>query len=357
LSGNTTRQNSQRNASRILVVAPQWIGDCVMAEPFLALLREHHPAAYIAVMALPHIAPVLRAMPQIDEVIELPFQHGKLQWGKRRALARKLHERIFDVAYVLPNSLKSALVPWMAGIKRRVGYQGEGRYFLLNEKLPNPRDKRPLMTAFYGKLADADFDAFDKQAQPVLSAAPARRDSACAMHGVSAETPYLVLAPGAEYGPAKQWPVAHFREIALTAGAQGFNVLVMGGPKDSELGTEIAQGLSQVKNLCGLTSLDDAIAIISGAEGMVSNDSGLMHVAAALKVPTIGIYGSTSPHHTPPAAHRSTTLWIGPKGAYGEPGVACSPCFERVCRFEGDEKVKCLKHIKPALVWDTLRQL
>ncbi len=327
-----------------------------MAEPFIARLREQHHASYIVALALKHIAPVLRAMSHIDEVVELPFAHGKLQWSDRRKQAAQLKARHFSVAYVLPNSLKSALVPWMAGIPRRVGYQGETRIHLINERLPNPKDKRPLMTEFYARLA-GPLDDLHPLTQPSLSADPMRRFSACELHGVSLEMPYIVLAPGAEYGPAKQWPTEHFRAIAQRAGEQQFATLVMGGAKDQELGVQITKDLPHTHNLCGETSLDDAIAILPGAEGAISHDSGLMHIAAALKVPTVGVYGSTSPHHTPPAAHRSATLWIGPKGAYDEPGVECSPCFERTCRFEGEEHMRCLKRISPDLAWNTLRQL
>jgi heptosyltransferase II len=356
LKASQRLRDSQLNSARILIVAPQWIGDCVMAEPFIARLRHEHPAAFIAAMSLKHISPVLRAMPHVDEVIELPFAHGKLQWNERRALAQQLAARHFSVAYILPNSFKAALVPWLAGIPRRVGYTGESRLGLLTERLPNPKEKRPLMTTYYASLG-GPVDEHSPFAQPCLRAEPARRLTACAMHGIHLELPYIVLAPGAEYGPAKLWPIAHFRQLAEMAATQQFATLVMGGPKDAGLGEEISAGLPLTHNLCGETTLDDAIAILSGAEGAVCNDSGLMHIAAALRVATVGIYGSTSPHHTPPAAHRSATLWIGPQGAYDQAGIACSPCFERLCRYEGDEHMRCLKHIKPKLAWDTLRQL
>lgn len=356
MTSHVLMKESQRMAGRILIVAPQWIGDCVMAEPLIARLRQQHPASFISVIALKHIAPILRAIPVVDEVIEVPFAHGKLQWGDRRKLARDLNARHFNVAYILPNSLKSALLPWMAGIPRRVGYLGENRYGLLTTRLPNPKDKHALMTEFYAQLA-GPLKADEPLTQPALQVDPKRRFSACDLHGVKLDVPYIILAPGAEYGPAKQWPLEHFREIAIFASTQQFATLVMGGAKDKEAGEKITAGLPLTKNLCGETSLDDAIAIISGAEGAISNDSGLMHVAAALMVPTVGIYGSTSPHHTPPSAHRSATLWIGPRGAYEQEGISCSPCFARACRYEGDDHLRCLKRISPELAWSTLRQL
>jgi heptosyltransferase II len=349
-------KDSQLHTARILIVAPQWIGDCVMAEPFMAQLREQHPASFIAAMAIKSVVPVLRSIAAVDEVIALPFAHGQLQWSERRKLAKQLATRHFNVAYVLPNSMKAALVPWLANIPRRVGYTGESRLGLLTQRLPNPKEKRPLMTEFYASLA-GKLPAHETLPPATLHAQPAQRLSACAMHGITLEQPYIVLAPGAEYGPAKQWPTAHFRALAELAAAQQFATVVMGGAKDKSTGQTIAEGIPLAINLCGETSLDDAIAILSGAEGAVSNDSGLMHIAAALRVPTVGIYGSTSPHHTPPAAHRSATLWLGPQGAYGQPGVTCSPCFERLCRFEGNEHMRCLQGIAPKLAWDTLRRL
>jgi heptosyltransferase-2 len=329
----------------ILIIAPQWIGDCVMAQPLMACLRAQHPQAQIAALALPHIAPVLRAMPEVDAVIDAAFTHGKLQWGLRRVLARTLKAQAFDVAYVLPNSIKSALVPWLAGIATRVGYHGEGRYGLLNQRLPNPlKGERPLMTQFYAALAGTDATPLPTSfTEPTLVCSSASLQAAQALHRMT--QPYIVLAPGAEYGPAKQWPAQHFRAAAELAVVQGFEVLVLGGPKDQTIGSNIAQGLAGVHNLCGSTTLDDAIALLAGAKGAISNDSGLMHVAAALKVPTVGLYGSTSPHHTPPAAHRSATIWLR---------TECSPCYARTCRFG---HTRCLHDITPQMAWSKLSAL
>jgi heptosyltransferase II len=330
---------------KILIIAPQWIGDCVMAQPLIARLRAQHAGAHISALAMPHIAPVLRAMAEVDEVIEAPFAHGKLQWGLRRALARTLRAQAFDAAYVLPNSIKAALVPWMAGIPRRIGYQGEGRYVLLTQRLSNPRAaERPLMPRFYAALAGGDDSTLT---EPALLCSAQRMQAAQAQHAVAAT--YVALAPGAEYGPAKQWPVQHFRAAAQLALEQGLQVLVLGGAKDKAIGDAIAgdntQGSPQIRNLCGSTRLDDAIALLAGARGVISNDSGLMHVAAALKVPTLGIYGSTSAHHTPPAAHRSATIWIKRE---------CSPCYARTCRFG---HYLCLHEITPVMAWQQLQTL
>jgi heptosyltransferase-2 len=250
---------------RTLVIAPQWIGDAVMSEPLLARLAAR--GERVAVAALPWVAPVYRAIPHVAEVIELPFAHGRLDWAARRRLARAWRGR-FDRAYVLPNSIKSALLPWLARIPERVGYRGEGRFGLLNRRLANAGG-RPPMVAFYGALADA--------ADP--------RDGGDAS---MRETPRLAFADA---------------EIAAAAGAA-------------------------CRVFAGALPLVQAMALIAAARGVVSNDSGLMHVAAAFGVPQVAVFGSTSPLHTPPLSARANVLWLK-----DELGLDCMPCFERTCRY------------------------
>ena len=200
--------------TRSLVIAPQWIGDAVMSEPLLARLAAR--GEQLAVAALPWVAPVYRAMPQVREVIELPFAHGRLDWAARRRIAATLRGR-FDAAYVLPNSIKAALIPWFAGIPRRVGYRGEGRWGLLNRRLPNPPG-RPPMVAFYARAG--------RRARPAAEARPQARlrrralVQAAALRAGVEPGAYWVFAPGAEYGPAKCWPAAHYAALARSLHAQ-----------------------------------------------------------------------------------------------------------------------------------------
>ena len=337
-------------AVRSLVVAPQWIGDAVMAEPLLAALAAR--GERLAVAALPWVAPVFRAMPQVAEVIELPFAHGRLDLAARWRIAAGLRGR-FDVAYVLPNSIKSALLPWLAGVPRRVGYQGEGRPWLLNEPLANPGG-RPPMVATYGALAGPAFDAqprprlhFDALAEQAALAA-----AAIAVHDSSpsglARGRYWVLAPGAEYGPAKRWPAAHYAALARSLHAEGEPVLLLGSAGEAALCVEIAaEAGAGCSVLAGRLSLFESMALIGGARGLVSNDSGLMHVAAALGVAQAAVFGSTSPEHTPPLNAHARVLWLK-----GELERGCIPCFERTCRY-GD--TLCLTRIEPASVLAALR--
>ncbi len=329
-------------STRSLIVAPQWIGDAVMTEPLLARLAAR--GEHLTVAALPWVAPVYRAMPQVTEVIDLPFAHGRLDWAERKRVAKQQRGR-FDVAYVLPNSMKSALFPWLAGIARRVGYQGEGRYVLLNRRLKNPPG-RPPMVAFYSALAGEPAPANER---PVL-----RFDEAVLRASTQAanvqQAAYWAVVPGAEYGPAKCWPAAHYAALAASLFAQhGQPVLLIGSGKEAELCKEIAAAAPGACTvMAGKTSLTEAMALIAAARGVVSNDSGLMHVAAAFGVPQVAVFGSTSPEHTPPLNRRARVLWMKE-----ELQLECSPCFERTCRFG---HYRCLTELSPIRVQRALSQ-
>ncbi len=322
--------------SRTLVIAPQWIGDAVMSQPLLARLVARGDA--ISVAALPWVAPVYRAMPDVREVIEMPFRHGRLDWAKRRAMARELRGR-FDAALVLPNSIKSALIPFMARIPLRVGYHGEGRFGLLNQRLPNPPGRLP-MVPFYSALAGG---AATANAPPSLHVEGAALRRVTESAGVQPQA-YWAFAPGAEYGPAKCWPASHYAALARSLfAAHGLPVLLLGSGKEAALCHQIsaaAPGACRV--LAGQTSLLDAMALIAASRGMVSNDSGLMHVAAAFGVPQVAVFGSTSPEHTPPLNSHARVIWLK-----DELGLDCMPCFERVCRFG---HTRCLTEVTPQRV-------
>jgi heptosyltransferase-2 len=317
-----------------LVIAPQWIGDAVMCEPLLARLEAR--GERLTVAALPWVAPVFAAMPQVDEVVELPFVRGRLQWNARRAFARAWRGR-FEVAYVLPNTFKAALLPWFARVPLRIGYEGEGRPWLLNRRLPNPPG-RPPMVAFYSALAGGA--AADER--PRLRLPDSALAAALERAGVA--PPFWVFAPGAEYGPAKCWPAAHYAALARDLHArQGEPVLLLGSAKEAALAESIAAAApGACRVLAGRTSLVDAMALIAQARALVSNDSGLMHVAAGFGIPQVAVFGSSSPEHTPPLNPRAAVVWLK-----HEIGLDCSPCFERECRFG---HTRCLTEITPQRV-------
>lgn len=297
-----------------------------MTEPLLR--RLHARGEHITVGALPWVAPVYRAMPQVAEVLELPFAHGGLQWAARRAMARELRGR-FDVAYVCPNSLKSALLPWWAGITKRVGYTGESRLGLLNVRLPNPAgDERPPMVGFYSALSG---DTQLEKDRPELTISNDIGPAVLNGLGLSAQG-FYVFSPGAEYGPAKRWPVHHFAELAKQL---PLPVVLLGSAKEAPLCAEIASianvgRANHCIDLSGRTSLDQALVVIANAKAMVSNDSGLMHVAAAFGVPQVAVFGSSSPLHTPPLSSRATVVWLKQDPEY-QPPLDCAPCFAREC--------------------------
>jgi len=332
--------------SSSLVIAPQWIGDAVMTEPLLR--RLHARGERVTVGAVPWVAPVYRAMPQVAQVLELPFARGALQWSARRAMAATLRGQ-FDKAYICPNSLKSALLPWWADIAQRVGYSGEARLGLLTRRLPNPpKGSRPPMVAFYSALSG---DADVQHDQPQLHLDGPVVDAALATLHLQRKG-YYVLAPGAEYGPAKRWPAAHFAALAAQL---PLPAVLLGSAKESALCAEISATVNGTKpgqciDLSGRTTLDQALATIAAAKAMVSNDSGLMHVAAAFGVPQVALFGSSSPLHTPPLSAQAQVVWLKNDATY-QPPLDCAPCFKRECPLG---HTRCLVDIAPG---DVLQRL
>ncbi len=275
----------------------------------------------LTVGALPSVAPIYRAMPQVTDVIEFPFAHGGLQFRARRNIAKRI-EGQFDAAYVLPNSLKSALLPFLASIPKRIGYLGEARIGLLTHRLKNPNNKPP-MVAFYSALSGQTGIEADR---PQLQVHDADIHQTLTELGLQRGA-YAVFAPGSEYGPAKRWPAAHY---AAAAARLNLPVVLLGSGKEAELCQSIASTAHNCINLAGKTSLAQAIRALAASKIIVSNDSGLMHVAAALGVPQVAIFGSSSPLHTPPLSDKAVVLWLKNDAAY-QPPLDCAPCFAREC--------------------------
>jgi heptosyltransferase-2 len=345
-----------------LIIAPQWIGDAVMTEPLLRRLAAR--GERLTVAALPWIAPVYRVMPGVAEVIEMPFKHGGLQLMGRIKLANQLRSK-FDVAYVCPNSLKSALLPWMAGITKRVGYTGEMRYGLLTDRLDNPQtEERPPMVEWYAALSLVGQTRTGPMKlvgdlRPVLKAGVGLLDEALEELATNMPTlptlakhSYVVFAPGAEYGPAKRWPAKHFAELAAKIDRP---VFLLGSGKEFDICQEIATTANAAKpghcfNLAGQTNLMQAFALIAYAHRVVSNDSGLMHVAAAFGVPQVAVFGSSSPEHTPPLNDRARVVWLRVDANY-QPPLACAPCYERTCPLG---HMRCLEDVSAERVYRLL---
>lgn len=315
------------NPLKILVVAPAWLGDTVMIEPMLAVLARE--GAIIDVLAPKATQAVLSRMAQVRQSFCLPVGHGEFSFAIRKKLARELRQQQYDVAYVLPNSWKSALIPWLAKIPVRVGWRGEWRYGLLSDVRILDEQRYPLMLQRFLALAyPAKVLPSGAIPSPRLISLPETQAQILAKLGLNLDKPVLALCPGAEYGPAKQWPASHFAKVANYYMTEGWQVWVLGGPKDHAIAETILQmsGGKQAYNLAGQTSLTEVIDVLAQVNAVVTNDSGLMHVAAALARPLVAIYGSSTPDFTPPLTAQATIL--KPKA------LACSPCFARTCRFD-----------------------
>ncbi len=332
---------------KLLAIAPNWIGDALLAQPLFALLKQRHAGAVLDVVAPAWTAPVTARMPEVDRVIATHFRHGELALGARWRLARQLRGR-YDAAWVLPNSLKSALVPFLAGIPRRVGFLGEQRRVLLNEIHRLDEAALPLMADRYAQLAVAPGEPVPRPLPRTrLTVNAANRDAALARLGLDAARPIVAFCPGAEYGPAKRWPAEQFAALAAQLTARGAQVWLFGSAKDEPAAAAIAASApdARIADLCGRTDLAAAIDLLSMAEAVVANDSGLMHVAAALGRPLVALYGSSSPRHTPPLDARARLVWLH---------LDCSPCYARECPLG---HFRCMREISPERVLDEIAAL
>ena len=360
-------QSGPEKPAHILVVGPAWVGDMVMAECLFSHLKRRHPAARLEVLAPRWTLPLLQFMPAVDEGILLPFGHGELKLGERRRLGRNLRARGYDLALVLPGSLKSALVPYWSGAVKRRGYGGALRKLLLNEamvKLNLPQVESYLALAgdatefetksavlessaprkwgsieemdshFRGNADGVEADAGSNDwTRPKLVVPPGASAAALAALGLARPAgPLLAIAPGAEYGPAKRWPERHFAELAATKRRAGWTVWLFGSARDREITAAIAGDA----DLAGRTSLDQAVALLALADAVVSNDSGLMHVAAALGRPQVALFGPSDALRTGPRNPAARVLRLG---------LDCSPCNKRVCPLGHH---RCLEDLEPA---------
>ena len=330
---------------RTLIVAPSWVGDAVLSHPLLVRLKEAQPAAAIDVLGPAWALPVYRRMPEVDRTVALPFGHGDLQLGARRAFARTLPA--YDRAIVLPNSWKSALIPWHANIPLRTGYRGEMRYGLLNDVRALDEKALPRIVERYAALAQPPGEPLRRPVpEPRLATDRAKIAATLAKLGLDHARPAAAFAPGAEYGPAKRWPARHFADLARTYAGRGWQVWLLGTGKDAPVTAEIrAQSGEACVDLAGRTSLDEAIDLLAAAARVATNDSGLMHIAAALDRPTAAIFGSSSPEFTPPLSAHARVVTLR---------LSCSPCFARECPLG---HTNCLVQLEPARVLATLDEL
>jgi heptosyltransferase-2 len=328
---------------KVLVVGPSWVGDMVMAQSLYKLLRQQNQDTEIHVVAPPWSLPVLERMPEVARGIELAVGHGELGLGRRVALARRLRAERYARAIVLPRSLKAALVPWLARIPLRTGFRGEWRYGVLNDvrALDATLDQTVKRFVALGRApGEPAGGPLPAELRPRLASDARNTERLRALHALPPNAPLVALMPGAEYGPAKRWPAVHFGELAATLARAGAAVVVLGSAKERAIGDEVATRAAspRVRNLCGATSLADAVDLLAAADAAVSNDSGLLHLAAAAGAPVVAIYGSSSPKFTPPLTESAAVVSLE---------LECSPCFARTCPLG---HLRCLKELAPAAV-------
>ena len=325
----------------ILVVGPSWVGDTVISQSLLKLLKQRDPSAQIDYLAPPWTLPLLTRMPEVRQGIINPFGHGALQLAARRRLGRELRHGAYDHALVLPNSWKSALIPWFAGARRRTGFRGEARWGLLNDLRVLDQQALPRMVQRFAALALPAGAALPSSLPlPMLQSTSAQQQQLLARLGLAPGKPAVAFCPGAEYGPAKRWPEAHFAALARLLAARGIAVWLVGSPRDHAVAKTIASASAGACiNLCGKTDIAEAADLLAAARAVVTNDSGLMHVAAAVGRPVIALYGSSSPQFTPPLAADAQIITLG---------LECSPCFERTCPLG---HFRCLNDLAPERVF------
>jgi len=335
------------NHNPILIVGPAWVGDMVMAQTLFKCLKQVYPNSVIDVIAPPWTVPLVTRMPEIRTGLPLAIGHGQLQLGQRFQIAKQCRPQNYQWAIVLPNSFKSALLPLWAKIPKRTGWVGEWRYGLLNDHRRLDKAALPLMIQRFAALAyDHHEQLPSKLPWPRFVIKEQQVQQLLKKLQLTVERPILAFCPGAEFGPAKRWPEKHFASVANYYQQQGWQIWIFGSKKDSTIATNINKQCQQpCVDLTGKTSLPEAIDLLSCAKRVITNDTGLMHIAAALQRPLVAIYGSSSANFTPPLSNQVNILSLN---------LACSPCFQRQCPLQ---HLDCLEKLVPQQVIDACEQL
>lgn len=333
--------------NKILVVGPAWVGDMVMAQCLFKLLKQQQPSVQIEVLAPAWSLPLLSRMPEVSAAIVMPIGHGKFAFKERYKIGKSLQEKKYQQAIVLPNSFKSALIPYWAKIPVRTGWRGEMRYVLLNDVRLLDKERLPLMAQRYIALGLSPDEQLPTECpQPELKISAESCQQALSRHQLrKTSNPILALCPGAEFGPAKRWPEEHYAAIANAKLNENWEVWLFGSSNDSTVAQRIME-LTQFRcvNLTGKTTLEEAVDLLSLASMVVSNDSGLMHIAAALNKPLVAIYGPTSAGFTPPLHAHAKILSLE---------LECQPCFQRTCPLQHQ---RCMRDLMPDSVLGAMRE-
>ncbi|GAB6262761.1 lipopolysaccharide heptosyltransferase II [Photobacterium sp. R1] len=339
---------------KILIIGPSWVGDMVMSQCLYISLKQRHPDADIDVLAPAWCRPILERMPEVNRAIDMPIGHGAFNLKGRYRIGKSLREASYDQAFIMPNSAKSALIPLFAKIPVRTGWKGESRYGLLTDLRSNKREFGLVIERYsalaYPKNEMTSSAALPPLPRPALTIDPNKQSAAISRLALSQDRPVIGLCPGAEFGPAKRWPEAYFTQVAQRMIEQGQQVWLFGSAKDQPVTSAIRNGLpddlqQHCHDLAGQTSLIEAVDLLALCHTVVSNDSGLMHVAAAVGCKVVAIYGSTSPDYTPPLAEEVSIVHTD---------IECRPCFKRECPYG---HLKCLKELPAERVIQAINDL
>ena len=334
----SSRHEEMKAQDSILIVGPSWIGDTVMAQSLMKVIKKNQPEVAIDVLAPKWSLGILARMPEVRDGIDLDVKHGELGFWKRYQAGKSLRDRKYKQAYILPKTIKSALAPYFANIPVRTGFFGEMRYGLINDVKPLDKVVLDQTVKKYASLAQPSDQTV---VTPFPELVPNLENAKTLIEKYQIDHQHLLVSfmPGAEYGPAKQWPVAHFSELAKMIKVLGGQVLIFGSDKDRIDGDAIAKSNINVINLCGKTTIEDAVDLIGSTHIAVTNDSGLMHVAASVGIPLVSIYGSSSPLYTPPLTDKAIVEWLK---------LDCAPCHKRECPLQ---HLNCLNQITPQSVF------
>lgn len=333
--------------NKILIVGPSWVGDMVMAQCLFKLLKQRTPDTLIDVLAPAWSVPLLARMPEVSQAMVMPLGHGQLGLGERYRLGKNFRHQGYTQAIVLPNSFKSAWIPFFAHIPLRTGWRGEARYFLLNDMRQLDKNRYPLMIERFMALGLKPAEALPNEYPvPQLQVSAENCKKALFLHHLHTQQPILALCPGAEFGSAKRWPEEYYAKVANEKIREGWQVWIFGSAKENEVAERImALTHQQCVNLAGKTQLEEAIDLLSLVTGVVSNDSGLMHIAAALQRPLVVVYGSTSASFTPPLNADAKVLTLT---------LSCQPCFQRECPLKHHH---CMVELTPDRVLQKLKEI
>jgi len=332
--------------NKILIIGPSWVGDMVMAQSLFIVLKQQQPDSLIDLLAPAWSLPLISRMPEVHSGIEMPVGHGQLNLKSRKQLAKKLQQKAYNQAIVLPNSAKSALIPFWAKIPHRIGWRGEMRYFLLNDLRPLNKQIFTQTVQRFVALAYPKSHLIPAIPSPHLIVEPQNVIEAVEKYQLKTKKNILTLCPGAEFGEAKRWPTRYYAELAKIYIEKGWQVWLFGSAKDKMVCAEINQlNNNKIIDLSGKTALSEAIDLMSLSKAVVSNDSGLMHIAAALHLPVVAVYGSSDPNFTPPLNKQNKMLSLN---------LACSPCFQRQCP---KGHLNCLNQLEVTRVTQALDEL